>query len=280
MLWLRVVTAVVLLAIVLPTIFLLPPVYWGAVTLVFLAAAAWEWRRLQPNRPGGAGLAAVLVLTGAVWLWLSADTGIPAAGMPVGLRTAATAVLLLAIAYWLLVAPLRLRAHRVGSGGPVPVYLLLLACWLALFELRQLGPAVLVSAMALVWIADIGAYFVGRGVGRRKLAPRISPGKTWEGAVGGAFFVVVTGLLIAPYPGPPTFATALISHWGPVFGAAVLIVLSAMAVLGDLHESQLKREAGEKDSGKTLPGHGGVLDRIDALVPVMPAIALLYRVLG
>ena len=264
MLWQRVITAVVLLAALLPTIFILPPIYWGALTLLFLAVAGWEWRRLQPGKPSGVGLAVALVAAGAAWLWLTreADTGVTLFPWQAKLSLALMVVSLL---YWLVLAPLRLRQQSAAIGGPVPVFLLLFACWLALFELRQVGPATLLTAMAIVWIADIGAYFVGRAIGRRKLAPSISPGKSWEGAIGGAFLVVVVGLIAAAYPGADdTLPTRVISNWGPLAGIVVLAALSGLSVVGDLHESLLKREAGVKDSGRTLPGHGGVLDRIDA----------------
>ena len=280
MLWQRIITAVVLLAALLPTIFVLEPVYWGALTLLFLAVAGWEWRRLQPGERSGAGMAIALLAAGACWLWLSqqpADTALMTAS---SLSQVSLAVMVVSVLYWLLVAPLRLRQHGAGGGGPIPVFVLLFACWLALYELRQIGVAALLTALALVWIADIGAYFIGRAVGRRKLAPSISPGKSWEGAIGGAFLVVVIGLVAAAYPGADdTLPTRLVSNWGPLAGIVLLAGLSGMSVLGDLHESLLKREAGVKDSGRTLPGHGGVLDRIDALVPTMPAIALLLQVL-
>ena len=136
--------------------------------------------------------------------------------------------------------------------------------------------AFLLSVLVIVWLADTGAYFAGRAFGRRKLAPSISPGKSWEGAIGGWLLVllVAAGVLASGLQAP-----TLVSHFagthGLALGALALTVLVAFSVVGDLFESQLKRQAGVKDSSALLPGHGGVLDRIDALLPVLP-LALLF----
>jgi phosphatidate cytidylyltransferase len=143
-----------------------------------------------------------------------------------------------------------------------------------------LGPIPLVSSMAVIWVADIAAYFAGRALGRHKLAPAISPGKTWEGAIGGFVAVVTIGLLCARLPGLGESFPALLVDRLTMGGATLaLVAIAALSIVGDLHESLLKREAGVKDSGTLLPGHGGVLDRIDALIPTMPAALLLYQLL-
>ena len=147
-------------------------------------------------------------------------------------------------------------------------------CALPICEISVIA---LLSSMALVWVADIAAYFVGRALGKRKLAPQISPGKSWEGAIGGAIFVVAIGLLSATLPQfSGSLPTLLVNRFSAIGAAALLLILTALSVVGDLHESLLKRQAGVKDSGTSLPGHGGVLDRIDALIPVMPAALLLF----
>ena len=190
----------------------------------------------------------------------------------------ALVLLLGAAAFWLVPGVLSLRQPR--PDGPWLAALLLLACWQAMIELRALGPLPLVAALVLVWAADVGAYFIGRAVGRRKLAPSISPGKSWEGAIGGAILVVIVGLTAAAAPSlAATLPALLVTHVGPVLAALALLLISALSVVGDLYESSMKRQAGAKDSGRSLPGHGGVLDRIDALIPVMPCVALLHRVL-
>jgi phosphatidate cytidylyltransferase len=154
----------------------------------------------------------------------------------------------------------------------------LVACFAAIVTLFQHSPLYLLSVMALVWIADIGAYFSGKAFGKRKLAPSISPGKSWEGAIGGAIAVLLIAALTVLFGGEAladTFAVRVQARFGWAALAAALLVLSAASVVGDLFESQLKRRAGVKDSSRLLPGHGGVLDRIDALVPVLPLAALI-----
>jgi len=156
-----------------------------------------------------------------------------------------------------------------GVAGAV----VLLGAWVALVELQARSPWLVLAAMAAVWIADTAAYFSGRRFGRRKLAPRVSPGKTWEGVYGALAAVVLYALALSPFArdagfaGTPGPATALAF-------AAFAILVAAVSVVGDLFESQLKRHAGVKDSGALLPGHGGVLDRVDALLAAMPFAAL------
>lgn len=144
-----------------------------------------------------------------------------------------------------------------------------LPTWIALVQLRQVGALPLILVMAIVWLADIAAYFFGRTFGKRKLAPSISPGKTWEGALGGGFAVVVYGLALAPQL-PDVLGGNL-----PLL-IAVLLLLTVVSVMGDLFESLLKRQAGLKDSSNILPGHGGVLDRIDSLTSTLPLVALVW----
>ncbi|MFA7665194.1 MAG: phosphatidate cytidylyltransferase [Burkholderiaceae bacterium] len=300
----RIATAIVLLAILLPTIFWWPAWTWAVLTLVFLTVAAREWgdllaARQRPAAGAGeraavppasrAGLLAALGV-GAIGVALLAWRQL--AGWPPAFGTTLSA---LAVLWWCTAAPLRLAGrgagrtrpdrHNPGLGGPLSAGLLLLACWVALIELHARGPLVLLAAMAIVWIADIAAYFVGRALGRRKLAPTISPGKSWEGALGGALAVVLAGALVwllAADGGrlAATLPAQLFEHATPWLAVPVLLALTALSIVGDLHESLLKRAAGVKDSGRLLPGHGGVLDRIDALLPVMPSAWLLHRLIG
>lgn len=276
----RVLTAVALLAILVPSIFLAPPWVWGLVSLAMLAVAGTEWGRLLGSPAGGHWLGAGLAAAGIAYVaWRSARPDLPTPA-PVGVLAAAS------LAFWLSVAPVSLmRVHRTGPRWPVAA-LLLGACWLALYELRLLGAAMLVSAMAIVWLADIGAYFSGRAFGRRKLAPRVSPGKTWEGVAGGvgAVIAVAIGAAFAWPAGAGEGGAAVFSSWlatraGWPVAVAVLAALAGLSVVGDLYESLLKRLAGVKDSGTLLPGHGGILDRIDALIPTMPGCLLLVQVL-
>ena len=265
----RVVTALVLLAVLLPAIFWFPPVVWNLLTLGFLAVGAWEWDRLLPGGPNARAAAGSVLVCGAAALGWRAVAPWPTSALLV--------ICVSLVIFWAVLGPRRLQAHQARGGGWPLAALLLFGCWLALVELRALGPGPLLSSMAVVWVADVAAYFAGRAFGRRKLAPAISPGKTWEGAFGGLLAVALAGWAAARIPAAQTMLPArLVDEMGLVPALVTLVALAALSIVGDLHESLLKREAGVKDSGWILPGHGGVLDRIDALIPTMPAALLLY----
>ncbi len=269
----RVVTALVLLALLLPAIFASAAWVWGAVTLAFLAAAACEWSRLLGYRRAAGVAAAALAAIGVALLAWHERGGWPPWLVP---ATCAAATVL-----WAVLAPLRLRRGDARGGGWPLAAALLLACWVALLALRDIGPLALLVAMAIVWVADIAAYFAGRAFGRRKLAPAISPGKTWEGALGGFIAVALLGWAAASVQLlSQALPAQLVAHWPVPAALLALVCLAALSIVGDLHESLLKRQAGVKDSGSLLPGHGGVLDRIDAMIPTMPAAMLLHRLLG
>jgi phosphatidate cytidylyltransferase len=152
----------------------------------------------------------------------------------------------------------------------------ILACFMAMLVLFQHSTLYLFSVMAIVWIADIGAYFVGKAIGKHKLAPSISPGKSWEGAIGG-WVAVLAFAAATTYCSElhDTFAAKLWTTGGWLLFVPVMTLLVAASIVGDLFESQLKRRISMKDSSNLLPGHGGVLDRIDALIPTLP-IAVLF----
>jgi phosphatidate cytidylyltransferase len=274
----RVITALVMLAILLPATFYASVLPFGLVTLVLLACGAWEWARLNAFG-GSASLAAggvCALLCAASWL-----LGLPYARL--GL------VWLLIGGFWVLASAWALRvgaaswlalprAVRLGGG-----LLLLWAAWLAVMQARLSGTNFLMSVLVLVWAADIGAYFSGRALGGKffanKLAPSISPGKTWEGVVGGAIAVLLVALvwIYADGHGQPNSSSLYTRLWA--MGAPLLLLgvafLTAMSVVGDLVESLFKRAAGVKDSSNLLPGHGGVLDRVDALLPTLPLALML-----
>jgi phosphatidate cytidylyltransferase len=275
----RVITAVVLLALLLPALF--APTAWpfALLSLLLIAAAGWEWARLN----GVASVAAIgpgvlLALAGAWALHTGSFARTPASWW-----WWATLV-------WVLGGALVLRRGPAGwPHWPAALRLLLgllvlWAGWLALAQARAASINFVLSTLCVVWVADIGAYFAGRRFGRRKLAPTISPGKTWEGVVGGVVGVwLLAWLWLAvidrqlPVDGSSLFA-GLLNRLG-VLGLLVLCAaLAGLSVVGDLFESLVKRAAGAKDSSRLLPGHGGVLDRIDALLPVLPA-ALALRLL-
>lgn len=269
----RVITAVLLLAVLLPVLFSnYYPAVAGVVTL-FFGAAAWEAFRLFRNR---AAIVIALFWAGAFAYTFFLNNGLEQARFWVAIG-AAIWLLRFAPSLKLGLPPL----EGVGNLMLSMVYVVtLVSCFVAILVLYQRSPVYLISAMALVWIADIGAYFAGKAFGRRKLAPSISPGKSWEGAIGGWIAVLVIAAATAlAAPSVPllqdTFAVKLQAKMGWFITLAALSVIVAASIIGDLFESMLKRRAGLKDSSKLLPGHGGVLDRIDALVPVLPVAALI-----
>ena len=277
----RIITALILLAILLPALFAQSPAPFIGLTLVLIAAAAWEWARLV----GWSGVTALatgalcaLICAGLWWfgvlvqplplLWLAAA----AVGVPGGAW-----LIQRGVAGW----PRLTRGLRWTGGLAV-----LCTAWLALAQARIIGVNFLLSVMTLVWAADVFAYFFGRGLGgkftRRKLAPAISPGKSWEGVWGGMLGVLLVAWLWiwidrAYAIEVPSLYTLLLER-GVWFLLAGCVFLSAMSVVGDLVESLVKRSAGVKDSSGLLPGHGGVLDRIDALLPVLPLAMMLVSV--
>jgi len=244
---------------------------FGALTALVLMTAAWEWARLLRM---GAALSLVYAALAALLLAASLRLGIgPSPSRP--LFEAASV-------FWLLAAPFALwRRPALAEGGWRPFLLMagvvvFIACWHALLMARTVGVSFVLSLLLVVWLADIGAYFAGKAYGRRKLAVSISPGKTWEGAIGGwlAVLVAATAAQLMQVAAP-ILSTSFAARVGWPGTLAMLTVLVIFSVLGDLFESLLKRQAGVKDSSSLLPGHGGVLDRVDALLPVLPLAMLL-----
>lgn len=258
----RLATAVVLISGFMAALFLLPDPGWALLMLAFIVAGGWEWARLAGFSAAGQWLFSILVLM--VGVLLLPDV------WPVALEALQYQVLFwslpLAALFWVALVPLWLHKryrvrHRLLSA--VAGLLVLLPAWLALLHLRKVSPWLVLLVVMVVAIADSAAYFSGKAFGRRKLAPEISPGKTWEGVIGAALAVSLLGL-----------ALSLVHGFSPwiIVGLLLLMVLS---VIGDLFESLLKRQAGLKDSGNILPGHGGILDRVDGLTSTLP-LALLY----
>lgn len=268
----RILTALVLVPLVLAALFLLPPRAWGAATLAVIGVAAYEWARLTGFASSRwAAVVGGALVAGAVLLFS------PLAGFARGWPAPwVGAVCGVAALFWLLVAPAWvLRRWPTQRRLPMLVvgWLVLLGAWVALVELQARSPWLVLAAMAIVWIADTAAYFAGRAFGRRKLAPLVSPGKTWEGVYGAWAAVALYALALVPYAGAagfrPPVTPAAIAAW-----VAFVLLVASVSVVGDLFESLLKRHAGVKDSGALLPGHGGVLDRTDALLAAMPVVAL------
>lgn len=271
----RILTALVLLLAFVAALLAPGPLPFALLTLVFITAGAWEWGRLNQAEGAlavGFGVAMLLACGAALAAGWTVDA-------PPAAWWGATAVwvafggvaLRKGPALW----PQVPRTARWAIG-----FAALWAGWLAMSQARAMGINFMLSVFCLVWMADIAAYFGGRTFGRRKLAPAISPGKSWEGVWTGMAGVLLLGLgwmaldRQFAFDGPSLY-TRLDQRLGLGGAALVLLALSGVSVVGDLVESLVKRAAGMKDSSRLLPGHGGVLDRIDALLPVFPiALAL------
>jgi phosphatidate cytidylyltransferase len=237
-----------LIAALLVALFFLPKPWFAAVGALIAAIAAFEWARLCRLAGAAAWVYAASMAFAFVVLY-NTEPREPA--------------YLLATVFWTIVAPWWLWRGVQARGLAVAGFAVILPAALAFVVLKPLEVLLL---LGLVWIADSAAYFVGRAWGRRKLAPEISPGKSWEGAIGGTAGALVYAIICG------TFIEGL--FWVPYLLAAAL--LAVLSIVGDLFESAVKRQAAVKDSGTLLPGHGGVLDRIDSATAALPAAALLW----
>ena len=273
----RILTAIAMLVVLLPALFHSDIQYLAIVGLLLIGAASWEWARL--NGSGSSASIAWAVFSVFVsTLFLVLDF----------FPLLSTVFWSLASAAWVLLGGYLLQGGQARwlrtnlyvrlIAGPV----ILVTAWLALYQSKSMGTGFLLSILLLVWVADISAYFVGRKWGQRKLAPHISPGKSWEGLAGGVFGVFVLSLSwlsldhLFPILQSGLFER-LMEHGWFVFMPSVLF-LTLMSAVGDLTESLIKRSAGAKDSSQLLPGHGGVLDRLDALLPALPLAVMLAQI--
>ncbi|MGE7960125.1 phosphatidate cytidylyltransferase [Pseudomonas sp. NPDC089530] len=258
----RIITALILLPIALCGFFLLEGSAFALFIGLVVTLGAWEWARLagfeaQPPRIAYAVVVAVLLflmhLLPGIAPWVLG-----------------AAVLWWGLATFLVLTYPRTSEHWAGAAAKLVIGLLiLLPAWQGLVFIKQqpLGNWLIMAVMVLVWGADIGAYFSGKAFGKRKLAPQVSPGKSWEGVYGGLLLSLVI-----------TAVVGLVAGWS--FGQIILGLLGAaivvfISVVGDLTESMFKRQSGIKDSSNLLPGHGGVLDRIDSLTAAIPVFAVL-----
>ena len=280
----RIITAVIMLAVLVAALWSASPVPFIVLALVMMAAAAWEWARLNGVQGAGAlALGAAMVLACGLSWWA-------------GWVNEPFRAWWLVVALWVVVGGLLISVGVDGwSRVPALVRLALglaalWVAWLAVVQARMVGVNFLLSVLALVAAADIAAYFAGRAFGgqlvARKLAPSISPNKSWEGVFGGMAGVLLLAALWIFFDrqiAPADWSRSLYSHlWqggGLVWLVPSVMALAALSVVGDLVESLVKRAAGAKDSSQLLPGHGGVLDRIDAQLPTLPfAMALVTLV--
>ena len=281
----RIITAVIMLAVLVAALWSASPVPFIVLALVMMAAAAWEWARLNGVQGAGAlALGAAMVLACGLSWWA-------------GWVEEPFRAWWLVVALWVVVGGL-LISVGVDGWSRVPAFLRLAlgpaalwVAWLAVVQARMVGVNFLLSVLALVAAADIAAYFAGRAFGgqlvARKLAPSISPNKSWEGVFGGMAGVLLLAALWIFFDrqiAPADWSRSLYSHlWqggGLVWLVPSVIALAGLSVVGDLVESLVKRAAGAKDSSQLLPGHGGVLDRIDAQLPTLPFAMALVTVVA
>lgn len=257
----RVATALVLLFAFLAALFWLPARLWSGLSVLLAAAAAMEWAALLGLRGGQRVLYAASMAAAALVILISD------AFMATSLALLSFGVSAL---FWCALAPLWLeKKWRIASpAGLLVGAVIIVPTALALVMMRVISPYFVLAVMAAIWVADIAAYFVGRHFGKHKLAPQISPGKSWEGALGAAAGVLIYGfavVLAAGHDLAPASAVLL---------GMILLATTVLSIVGDLFESLAKRQIGVKDSGNLLPGHGGLLDRLDSLTATLPAIAL------
>ncbi|NMP33258.1 phosphatidate cytidylyltransferase [Thalassotalea sp. M1531] len=283
----RILTAIILAPLAIGAIFYLPLPFFGAFLLSVMAIGAWEWGPLMGFATKARRWFFVFASTsliGAIWTFLPPDTLWIEKGE---LQQNAIYILWLAVGWWLVSAFLTFvyprcssfwSSHRSIRG--IFGWLTLIPTWLAFMVIRSSeyqtdphhGAQLIMFLFMMVWSADIGAYFVGKSIGKHKLMPNVSPGKTLEGFFGG---IAVACVLIA--------TAGKVIGWSAEQFAIVLfvtVIITTISVLGDLNESMFKRQAGIKDSGTILPGHGGVLDRIDSLTATAPIYALCYVLIG
>ena len=255
----RLLTSATLMAGFLLGLFLLPDTYWALLTLVVILIGLWEWAGLSKFSPLSRNAYLVVTLLACCFL-IFADKVDLAYLRPLTLFWG----ILIATFFWLLLCPIWLISrYRLKSrfGLAIAGWLVMLPLWLALVSLRNVDPRLLLGLIAVIWIADTAAYFSGKRFGKHKLAPQISPGKTWEGVIGAWLAVSAYGLLLCLAFGFDYWLIA--AMWG----------ITVLSIMGDLLESLMKRQADMKDSSNLLPGHGGMLDRIDGLTSSLPLAA-------
>jgi phosphatidate cytidylyltransferase len=260
----RLLTAAVLLPLLLAAMFLLPAFWWQLLLLLPVIIAAHEWARLGSFSRLAEALFLIVLMAAIVIVGLHPDAPASAHART---NTVAQIVFGSCVAFWLIVVPcwlwlkiVVLNRWVLGVCGLI----VLVPTWLAFAQLQR-DPLLLLWLLGVVWIADTAAYLFGRTFGRHKLAPRISPGKTWEGVAGALATVTVYALILAGTTGRDSG-----------FLVATFLGMTVFSIVGDLFESWLKRSAGVKDSGAILPGHGGMLDRIDALTSALPLAGLIF----
>ena len=269
----RLLTVAIVLPLFLALLFYAPNPVWGFFSAVLIAVGAFEWARLA-NFPAKGRMAFVVLVTASCGLLLVLAINMP---RPAFDAAALYPLSFAATVFWVLLAPTSLRflwRFENAAVSSVIGWLILVPTWLAAMAMQRM-PVLLFLILGAIWIADTAAYFAGRRFGKHKLAPRISPGKTVEGLAGAYLAVLAYSAIVLRIYQPDAELSAYMSLL--VFG----FVLTSLSVMGDLFESWFKRCAGAKDSGDLLPGHGGVLDRIDSMTATLPfAVLFLAKMLA
>ncbi len=257
----RVLTATFLLVGLFLTVFYLPQDFWLLLVVGIAIIAAWEWANISGFTSEQKWTFTLL----ATALILALMTTVPGQSFLYSPWSSLKLIFFIAVIFWLLVAPWWLISRwQVTNKFVLAItgLAILVPFAFALIYLRFLDPRLLIALMGVVWVADIAAYFTGKKFGKHKLAPRLSPGKTWEGVFGALIGAAIYGSLVSQFTG--------VNMWQVILVTCLLTVLS---ILGDLFESMMKRQSGLKDSSRILPGHGGLLDRVDALTSTLPVAA-------
>jgi phosphatidate cytidylyltransferase len=279
----RIITALVILPIVFIALFQFPNWAWDLFTLAIALVACWEWSRFCQFPAGGKRAYLVLSLLVSVVIFVAyLDREL------INFDLLAKAGFVISVVFWLFVAPFWLANTWRPNGdkgfwiAAIAGWVVIFPTWLAFLALHDISPWMLLTFALIVWVADIAAYCVGKTMGKHKLAPSISPGKTIEGATGAIvgvalYFFLWQYLSADAALRGESWARELHAHGWILFG--VFIALGVMSVMGDLFESWMKRGVGLKDSSNLLPGHGGMLDRIDALTSTLPAAGLYVLVM-
>ena len=269
----RVMTAAVLLAGFVSALFLLPQNGWIAFCAVFLGLSAWEWGALMALAAVGRSIYSIFLVG------LFVLPGILETSVTNG-RYAPAWVYYVAGSFWIVLVPLWIGWRQRTDGRALLLAvgaIVLVPAFAEMVDLRSIHPSLLIAVLGTVWVSDTAAYFAGRRFGRRKLAPSISPGKTWEGVAGALAAVGIYALVWAGLGAPGhTSAWPAAMRVAVTWILPVLLGLAVVGMIGDLFESLIKRQAGVKDSGTLLPGHGGILDRIDAPVAMLPLAVLAF----
>ena len=256
----RILTAIVALPLFLSALFFLQDIFWATLLLALTVIGSREWSQLA--RFSVRNTIFFMLLTtlagGELLFQLSESVKVDAySSDPMW-------IYILSSAFWIVCAPLYLKQLFLVKSPYIWMligWMLLLPTCLALYQLRAISPLLLLGFMATIWISDTAAYFTGRSFGKHKLAPTISPNKTWEGVAGALIAVLIYGLIWDFWLNEESLAAKLLP---------LLLLMAILGIIGDLYESLIKRYANVKDSGNILPGHGGILDRIDALTSSLP----------